>query len=246
MVGEPWEFDWTLRGGGPAVLFPDKWADFIGFLPEHGRSTPMRAYHEMLTSDDKEVVRSAARSWNAWELSISTLTLADDAYAKLEDETWSLQHARIEAHYFMNDCFLKDERALLKPQNIEKIRHIPCKCLTPQLNRSGSNKQAVYMVQGRYDVVCPPKAAWMLHQAMPESKLYWSPDAGHSALVCISCVWNCCKVLTCQGTRNEDEVDPTVRRPREVNVLPSCGTNEGDVSERTILEDGVGSAFASF
>lgn len=38
-------------------------------------------------------------------------------------------------------------------------------------------------MQGRYDVVCPPKAAWLLHKALPQSKLYYIPDAGHSALV---------------------------------------------------------------
>ena len=39
------------------------------------------------------------------------------------------------------------------------------------------------IVQGRYDVVCPPITAWELHQAWPESKLHWVHDAGHSATV---------------------------------------------------------------
>lgn len=39
------------------------------------------------------------------------------------------------------------------------------------------------MVQGRYDIVCPPQTAYELHKAFPESRLFWIPDAGHSAMV---------------------------------------------------------------
>ena len=42
------------------------------------------------------------------------------------------------------------------------------------------------IVQGRYDIVCPAKAAWDLYKAFPEAKMVWVPDAGHSALVCLS------------------------------------------------------------
>jgi proline iminopeptidase len=35
-------------------------------------------------------------------------------------------------------------------------------------------------VQGRYDVICPPIAAWRVHQGMPRSKLVLVENAGHS------------------------------------------------------------------
>jgi proline iminopeptidase len=38
------------------------------------------------------------------------------------------------------------------------------------------------IVQGRYDVICPPVSAYRLHQAWPESQLRMIPDAGHGAL----------------------------------------------------------------
>jgi proline iminopeptidase len=76
-----------------------------------------------------------------------------------------LPHARMEAHYFKNKAFL-EEGQLIKKENIDRIRHIP-----------------TTIVQGRYDVVCPPASAWALHKAFPESKLHWIPDAGHAATV---------------------------------------------------------------
>ncbi len=38
------------------------------------------------------------------------------------------------------------------------------------------------IVQGRYDVICPPLSAHRLHQAWPGSVLKMIPDAGHGAL----------------------------------------------------------------
>ena len=37
------------------------------------------------------------------------------------------------------------------------------------------------IVQGRYDLICPLRSAWELHQAWPRAELRVIPDAGHSA-----------------------------------------------------------------
>ena len=47
--------------------------------------------------------------------------------------------------------------------NVDKILHIP-----------------TFIVQGRYDVVCPTKSAWELHKTLPNSTLSIIPDSGHS------------------------------------------------------------------
>ena len=73
----------------------------------------------------------------------------------------ALSLARIESHYFMNGSFFPSENYIL--ENVDKIRHIP-----------------TWIVQGRYDVVCPMVSAWELHKAFPESKLIVTPDSGHS------------------------------------------------------------------
>ena len=38
------------------------------------------------------------------------------------------------------------------------------------------------IVQGRYDMVCPPATAFALTEAWPRARLTLVPDAGHSAL----------------------------------------------------------------
>ena len=37
------------------------------------------------------------------------------------------------------------------------------------------------IVQGRYDMVCPPTTAYELHSVWPESELKIAPFSGHSA-----------------------------------------------------------------
>jgi proline iminopeptidase len=88
----------------------------------------------------------------------------------------------MEVHYETNGAFM-EEGQLLKPENIEKIKRIPCVYYRMlqmiDLLTSGEGN----IVQGRYDVVCPPKTAWDLHKALPASSLYMISDAGHSANV---------------------------------------------------------------
>mgnify|MGYP001360302332 FL=1 len=68
----------------------------------------------------------------------------------------------METHYFINDCFIKENQII---DNIEKISNIKCN-----------------IVHGRYDIVCPYKQAYDLHQAYSSSKIHIIDDAGHSLL----------------------------------------------------------------
>ena len=49
--------------------------------------------------------------------------------------------------------------------SIDKVRHIPT-CI----------------VQGRYDMICPPSTAYELHSLWPEAEFKMIGDAGHSAM----------------------------------------------------------------
>jgi proline iminopeptidase len=158
------ELDWANRPGGAQNIFPDRWDAFLNFLPEAERSDHITNYHKRLMSDDTSISHPAATAWNTWEVSVSKLLPDPEELRKLEDPVFSLAHARMEIHYFVNGAWL-EEGQLLKKESIDKIRHIP-----------------TTIVQGRYDVVCPPITAWNLHQAFPESKLHFIPDAGHSVM----------------------------------------------------------------
>jgi proline iminopeptidase len=155
------EFLWFYQEG-TSWIFPDFWREFWGHIPEAERGDLMQAYYARLTSPDPAVQHAAARIWSMWEGRTSRLIPDPELIARTGGDQFSLAFARIECHYFVNDAWLTPGRGLL--ENVGRIRHIPA-----------------VIVQGRYDVVCPAKSAWDLHEAWPESILRIVPDAGHSA-----------------------------------------------------------------
>ena len=78
----------------------------------------------------------------------------------LTSDPVALSLAKIETHYFINNCFLK--KNFIK-NNIKKISHIPA-----------------YIVHGAYDLVCPPSSAYTLHKLLPKSTLHMV-HGGHAS-----------------------------------------------------------------
>lgn len=153
-LGRQCELDWFLEG--VRSVYPEAWERFVGFLPEAERADVLGAYHRRMMSNDKDVHGPAARAWNAYETSCSTLRSSAEPPAGSP----SLALARIEAHYFVNGMFLETD--LLA--GASKLTGIPG-----------------IIVQGRYDMVCPPVTAFELHRNWPGSRLHVVADAGHSA-----------------------------------------------------------------
>ncbi|WP_434423523.1 prolyl aminopeptidase [Nannocystis pusilla] len=155
------ELRWFYQDGASA-LFPDAWERFLAPIPAAERGDLMKAYHKRLTSDDAAVRLEAARAWSVWEASTSYLRVNSEQIERAGEDEFSLAFARIEAHYFVHRGFLERDNQLV--ENVPRIRNIP-----------------TVIVQGRYDVVCPPQSAWDLHRAWPEADLRIVDDAGHSA-----------------------------------------------------------------
>ncbi|MEC9407404.1 MAG: prolyl aminopeptidase [Pseudomonadota bacterium] len=155
------ELEWFYQDGA-SRMFPDAWQRYYHAIPEAERDDLLQAYYRRLTHDDPDVRIPAARAWSTWEASTSKLIPSDSLVQSFEDAKFAEAFARIEAHYFVHGGFLDHPDQLI--HNVERIRHIPG-----------------FIVQGRYDVVCPPQTAWDLHQAWPEAEFHMVPDAGHSA-----------------------------------------------------------------
>jgi len=94
---------------------------------------------------------------NEYEISCSTLKYIDRKSTSYQ----SLAIARIETHYFVNDCFLDPNYII---DNIKKIISLPC-----------------VIIQGRHDVICPPQNAINLSKKLKKSKIKIVEDGGHSA-----------------------------------------------------------------
>ena len=159
-LGRPVELEWFFEGMG--FVFPEEWRRLRDFLPEAERGDLLGNYHRRLVDPDPAVHLPAARAWARYEGACSTLLPSPQTLQAYAQDAMALSLARLEAHYFVNRLFLRENQLL---EDIGRIRHIP-----------GT------VVQGRYDMVCPPISAEQLHQAWPEATYHIVPDAGHSAM----------------------------------------------------------------
>ena len=137
------ELDWFYAGGA-ARFWPDQWEKLNDPIPADERGDLISAYHRRLFSGDAAAETRYGAIWNEWEATLCRLRGA------LEGGKCSAKSARtiskLECHYFLNKGFLSSDGQIL--ENIHRIAGIP-----------GT------IVQGRYDVVCPPESAWDLAQA---------------------------------------------------------------------------------
>lgn len=159
-LGRPVEVDWFLHG--LAAFFPDAHAALTAFLPAAERGDILGNYYRRLCDPDPDVHFPAARAWSVYEGSCSTLLPSFETVAAFAQDRTAIGLARIEAHYFMNGLFLPQGGLLGR---MDRLRGIPAE-----------------IVQGRYDMICPPQSAFDLTSAWPDARLTVVPDAGHSAL----------------------------------------------------------------
>ena len=159
-LARPEEIHWLYGGGGASWVQPEQWQRFVAAIPAAERDDLLGAYWKRLTADNPAVRLAAAQAWATWEG--STLTLAESAQtvAEFAQPEIAVSLARIEAHYFRHDAWLQPGQLL---RDVDKIRHI-----------------RTTIVQGRYDIICPPRSAFDLAQAWPEARLR-IVLAGHAA-----------------------------------------------------------------
>lgn len=151
------EVDWFLHG--VRWFYPELYDEFVAPIPEAERGDLLTAYTTRMLCDDPAVYWPAARAWSRFEGRRVFLLPQPEESAS---DTLDLGVGRLESHYMANGGFLREDQLV---QEVGRIAHLPC-----------------VIVQGRYDVICPPLSAYRLHQAWPGSRLRMVADAGHGAL----------------------------------------------------------------
>ena len=152
------EVEWFVNG--MKWFFPEVHQRFAEGVPSEERHDLLQAYAKRLFSDDPAIYTEAARNWSRYEGSCIFLLPQPDTIADFESDAMCIGLGRLEAHYMVNGAFMREDQLI---EDIDRIRHLPA-----------------VIVQGRYDVVCPPVTAHRLHQAWPEASMHMIADAGHS------------------------------------------------------------------
>ena len=160
------ETQWAF-GYGPKTFYPDLWSKFTNLLPANQRRRPIRAFGTLLENPDPQVHLAASEAWGQFERTLSSLippeihwptTLLTRATRK---SITTPNTPFIEWHYIKNNWFLYPDQLMKESFHLNDIPGI--------------------LIQGRYDMLCPPATAYKLAEEWKDAELRIIPASGHSA-----------------------------------------------------------------
>jgi proline iminopeptidase len=143
-------------------FYPSLHEDFLSLLSDDERARPLDAYWRRILDPDPAIHGPAARAWQATESILSEhapgrtrLDLASQGSTRTLPAT-----PFMEAHYFQSDCFMQPGQLMA---NAERLKNIPG-----------------IIVQGHYDLLCPPSTSQALKAVWPQAEIRIVEGAGHS------------------------------------------------------------------
>ncbi|CAM8399515.1 MhpC Predicted hydrolases or acyltransferases (alpha/beta hydrolase superfamily) [Candidatus Methylopumilus universalis] len=155
------ELNWFLDE--VKAFFLEAHRTLLHYLPEDKRDDLIKNYSALVFSNDLKISGPASIAWNQFEGGLLKLLPQAEENKTLTDEDIQneIARARVQLHYIKDKCFIDGKKIL---EEVKKLKDVP-----------------TTIIQGRYDMVCPPITAYELHQHMPHADFIMVPDAGHSA-----------------------------------------------------------------
>ncbi len=149
------ELEWEIAGVY-CSHFPEAWQKFTQEVPEEYKSNPLAFCLDNATSPDPDLAKKASYAYT--KLVVQLISLYGQEVS-IDYETYDPNPTIINLRYMAKHCFLTDKFIL---KNAHKL------------------KMPVYIIHGRYDMLCPPKTAYELSKLIPNSHLTWVVS-GHRA-----------------------------------------------------------------
>lgn len=147
---------------GMGKIFPEAYELFLYHIPEEERDDLLSAYYKRVMDPNPEIHLPAAKAFMQYDSICSThLPSKESVEEVIGNGALALSIARAFLYYSYHKFFLEPNQIL---SNMERIAHIPS-----------------IIVQGRWDAICLPEMAYILHKKWNNSVLWFVPDGGHSA-----------------------------------------------------------------
>ena len=145
-------------------FFPEMYESFKNQLPDSALPPNDDIILKLIQSQNKPDREKYAKIISMFEYKASGLNVKDsvlDEYYGSDDNMTEIYTQTLIENFYARNSFFLEEGQLM--QDIYKIKDIPA-----------------IIINGRYDMVCPPVAAYKLHQNLPLSRLIIAEEAGHS------------------------------------------------------------------
>jgi len=146
--------------GRIASHFPEVWQRFIASVPKNKQNDIAGYYKQMLQSSDEPTRKKFAKEWMMYESSILKLDYIPEKIENNLADFASESLAYLEAHYILNNCFIEEDYIIKNAQKLNDIQ--------------------IIIVQGRYDFICMPSAAYDLKNALGSNALLHFVQSGHA------------------------------------------------------------------
>src|SRR5699024_2221626 len=146
--------------GGVKSFYPEVWKRFIQNIPNDFKGHPTEYYYKIMANGEEEQARKLAYEWYLYESSIVRLAGSEEQVDEIEKSGHYRSLSLLEAHYLTHHCFLPENYIL---NNLKALENT-----------------LVWIVNGRYDMICPPRFAFQLAENLKNARLYIE-IAGHSA-----------------------------------------------------------------
>lgn len=143
-------------------IFPEAYAPFFHHIPKEERGDLLSAYYKRVMDPDPAVHLPAAKVFMKFDAICSTHLPNKESVEKfISNDALTLSIVRAFIYYSFHHFFLEPNQIL---NHMQRITHLPA-----------------IIVHGRYDAICLPEMAYLLHQNWENSALWVVPDGGHSA-----------------------------------------------------------------
>ncbi|MRJ47904.1 prolyl aminopeptidase [Fundicoccus ignavus] len=157
-LGRQADIDWLFQFGA-SEFYPKEFGAFKQYVPVNQQQNLVSAYYALMTSEDKAIREGACKAWSDWEGALVNMVKTTDT--KTSIDKYDLSLGLLEAHYFANQMFWKEDNYLLSRS--QQLKEIP---------------MAIF--HGRYDVDCRVSSAYELKKACPHASLNIIELAAHS------------------------------------------------------------------
>jgi proline iminopeptidase len=147
------EFDWISKGIW-RIFYPDVWQRYLETVPAAERANPTEYHFKQAAAGKAKAAKKAAYNYIEMEAALIKL---DDRQAPRNYDDFDPTDSLLAMHYISNGCFVENGHVL---------------------NNAAGLTMPIEIVQGRYDMLCPPQTAHRLDQALPNSRLTWTIN-GH-------------------------------------------------------------------
>jgi len=158
-TGTQSEVENVLGHGCVERFFPDAVARMRATMPPKSGGLTPDALFEVFTKGDEATTKKVADAWIGFGTKIGKLHATDEEVEEGFGDFDVRPGCMVDVHYLKNGYFFEEGQLL---RDAPRLKDIPA-----------------IIINGRYDMMCPPVTAYRLHRLLPKSKLIIVEGAGH-------------------------------------------------------------------